>query len=591
MLLSLLSRRTIILLLCGLPIVGSCSRAPHPTTDPNHAATYTEWAVACDHPLASQAGAHMLAAGGNAVDAAVAASFCLSVVRPFSCGIGGGGFMVISLPPSPDDPDGRAIALDYRETCPATVGPDYFESFADGASRLGPKACGVPGTVAGLLYALENYGTLDRTTVLAPAILAARDGFTADAFHVGTSKTMSDAWHDHPELREGLADSWPRFVREGNIEVGDLIVNQPQAQALELIARDGAAAFYTGPIADAIMTAMGRGDGLDGGGTNGDGPMTLQDLAGYTVRERPALVGDFGPWRVLSMPPSSSGGIATQQVFGLLERLGGLTGDNEMNSPQWRHLLIEALKHAFADRAHWLADDAFTPVPVAELTAPSYLDSLAGRFDPDHTREPDDYGTNPQLPLDSGTSHISVLDANGMAVGCSETINLYWGSCVEVPGFGFLLNDEMDDFTTSIAANAYGLVQSDRNRPEPGKRPLSSMSPTIVLENGRPVAVAGASGGPRIISGTLQVLLSALIFGDDAGQAVTRPRLHHQWQPDEVRVETSWTDEATLKGLRARGHTLVSYEKPVGVVQAIIVKGGLITAASDPRKGGRPAGR
>jgi gamma-glutamyltranspeptidase/glutathione hydrolase len=363
--------------------------------------------------------------------------------------------------------------------------------------------------------------------------------------------------------------------------VGNLIVNEPHARALELIARDGAAAFYSGPIADAIMTAL----------APGDGPMTLADLAVYEVRERPALVGDFGPWRILSMPPPSSGGVATQQVFGLLERLDGLTGDVDVNSPQWRHLLIEAFKQAFADRARWLADDAFTPVPVAALTAPSYLDSLAGRFDPDHTGEPDDYGTAPQLPRDAGTSHISVLDTDGMSVGCSETFYLYWGSCVEVPGFGFLLNNEMDDFTTSAGANAFGLIQSDRNRPAPGKRPLSSMSPTIVLDGDRPVAIAGASGGPRIISGTLQVLLSALVFGDDAGQAVARPRLHHQWQPNEVRVETGWTNAATLDGLRARGHKVVSYKNPVGVVQAIVVKDGLITAASDPRKGGRPAGR
>jgi gamma-glutamyltranspeptidase/glutathione hydrolase len=178
-----------------------------------------------------------------------------------------------------------------------------------------------------------------------------------------------------------------------------------------------------------------------------------------------------------------------------------------------------------------------------------------------------------------------------MAVGCTETINLEWGSCVEVPGCGFFLNDEMDDFTTGEGANAFGLVQSDRNRPEPGKRPLSSMNPTIVLEDGRPVAVAGASGGPRIISGTIQVLLAALVFGNDAGQAVDRPRLHHQWQPDEVRVETGWKNEATLDGLRARGHKVVSYPHSVGVVQAIAVRDGLITAASDPRKGGRPAGR
>jgi gamma-glutamyltranspeptidase/glutathione hydrolase len=573
--LNLIARRAAILLLVSLPILGNCSRTP------DYAATYTQWAVACDHVLASQAGEQMLATGGNAVDAAVAASFCLSVVRPFSCGIGGGGFMVISLPPSQDDSNGRAIALDYRETCPAEVGPDYYESLPEGASQLGAKSCGVPGTVAGLLYALENFGTLDRATVLAPAIRAAREGFTADSSHVAAVETMGDAWRDHPELREGLADSWTRLVHEGNIDVGDLVVNEPQARALELIAHDGAAAFYEGPISDAIMTAMKRGDG----------PMTRADLAAYTVRERPALVGDFGPWRVLSMPPPSSGGVAMQQIFGLLERLGGLTGDDEMNSPQWRHQLIETFKHAFADRAHWLADDTFTPVPVVGLTASSYLDSLAKLFDPDHTLEPADYGTNPQLPLDSGTSHISVLDASGMAVGCSETINLYWGSCVEVPGFGFLLNDELDDFTTSAGANAFGLVQSDRNRPASGKRPLSSMSPTIVLEDGQPVAIAGASGGPRIISGTLQVLLSALVYGDDAGQAVVRPRLHHQWQPDEVRVETGWTNTSTLDGLKARGHEVVSYRKSVGVVQVIVVKDGHITAASDPRKGGRPAGR
>jgi gamma-glutamyltranspeptidase / glutathione hydrolase len=210
---------------------------------------------------------------------------------------------------------------------------------------------------------------------------------------------------------------------------------------------------------------------------------------------------------------------------------------------------------------------------------------------PAHTWPPDFYGTVDHLPEDSGTSHVSVLDANGMAVGCSETINLYWGSCVEVPGFGFLLNDEMDDFTTSSGANAYGLVQSDRNRPEPGKKPLSSMCPTIVLEDGKPIAIAGASGGPRIITGTLQVLLSALVFGDDAGLAVARPRMHHQWQPNEVRVETGWTDDTTLDGLKARGHQLVDYQNYVGVVQAIIVTDDQITAASDPRKGGRPAGR
>jgi gamma-glutamyltranspeptidase/glutathione hydrolase len=565
----------------SLTVLLSCARLPRPVTGPDFTATYAEWAVACDHEVASRAGAQMLAAGGNAVDAAVAASFCLSVVRPFSCGIGGGGFMVISLPPSDEAPEGRAVALDYREACPAAVGPYFFDKLPTGASERGVYSCAVPGTVAGLLYALEKYGTLDRATVLAPAIRAARGGFDADASHVDAATAMDDVWREQPELRAGMAAARPRLIRNGRIAVGDRIVNEPQARALELIARDGATAFYSGPIADAIVAVMAREDG----------PLTRADLAAYTVRERPALLGVFGPWRVVSMPPPSSGGVATQQVFGLLDRLGALDGHLEMDSPQWRHLLVESFKHAFADRARWLADDRFTPVPVARLTAPAYLDSLAARVDPRHTGKLDDYGSTRQLPDDAGTSHISVLDGKGMAVGCTETINLHWGSCVEVPGFGFLLNDEMDDFTTSDAANVYGLVQSDRNRPAAGKRPLSSMIPTIVLDGTRPVAIAGASGGPRIITGTLQVLLAALIFGDDAGQAVARPRLHHQWQPDEVRLETRWDDDALGRGLSERGHEVVSYPKSVGVVQAIVVKDGLITAASDPRKGGQPAGR
>ena len=573
-----------LMLLAGLVLASGCARAPYPVTapvyEPGSSATYTESAVAADHFLASEAGAQMLAAGGNAVDAAVAASFCLSVVRPFSCGIGGGGFMVISLPPSAADPAGRAVALDYRETCPAAVGPDYYEDKPDGTSRLGARASGVPGTVAGLLYALETYGTLDRATVLAPAIAAARDGYAADAAHVASGQTMVTVWEEHPELRSRMAEAWPRFAREGHITVGDLVVNEPQARALELIARDGAAAFYAGPIADAIMDAMDRDDG----------PMTRDDLAAYTVRDRPALIGDFGSWRVLTMPPPSSGGVATQQVFGLLERLGGLDGDINQNSTAWRHMLIESFKHVFADRARWLADDTYTQVPIAALTAPAYLDSLARQFDPEQTFAPDAYGTGPQLPGDAGTSHVSVLDASGMAVGCTETINLHWGSCAEVPGFGFMLNDQMDDFTTTDTANAFGLVQSDRNRPAPGKRPLSSMNPTIVLEDGHPIAVAGGSGGPLIITSTLQVLLSALIFGDDAGQAVARQRLHHQWEPDEVLVEAAWQDGETLDELRDRGHKIVWYNKSLGIVQAIVVTDGRITAASDPRKGGRPAG-
>ena len=576
-----LTRIPLILALVGLLSLSGCPRTPHSEADVPWAADFSRWAIACDHVLASQAGNLMLAKGGNAVDAAVAASFCLSVVRPFSCGIGGGGFMVISLPPSPDHPQGRAVALDYREACPAAVGPHYYDGLPGDASRRGPHAVGVPGTVAGLLYALDRYGTLDRATVLAPAIRVAREGFPADEAHVGAVAAMAEVRRKHPELRAGLAESWVNLAHEGHLAAGEKIVNELQARTLESIAREGADAFYKGDIAEAMVEAVGRGGG----------PLRRSDLQAYSVRERPALSSRCGPWRILSMPPPSSGGVVTQQVFGLLDRLGGLNSGQDMDSPAWRHMLIEAFKHAFADRARWLADDAFAPVPVKALTSPAYLDSLAARFDPDHTLPSSAYGTAVQIRDDSGTSHISVLDRNGMAVGCTETINLEWGSCVEVSGYGFLLNNEMDDFTTSEGANAFGLVQSDWNRPAPGKRPLSSMSPTIVQADGRVIAVAGASGGPRIISGTLQVLLAALVFGNDAGEAVARPRLHHQWQPDEVRVETGWKNRETLAGLRARGHEIVSYPGSVGVVQAVVVKDGRITAASDPRKGGRPAGR
>ncbi len=569
-------------LYCGLVamvLMAGCSPDSTAVRPPSFSATYSQWAIACDQGLAADAGAAMLAAGGNAVDAAVAASFCLSVVRPFSCGIGGGGFMVISLPPSDTNPHGRGVALDYREMCPAAIGPDFYNDLPDDASKRGVRSCGVPGTVAGLLYALEHFGTLDRKTVMAPAIRVAHEGFMADAAFVDAAKVLGEVRSEHPELE--LDGPWERFAHNGHCAVGDLIVNEPQARSLELIAHQGVNAFYNGPIAASITSVM----------AVNEGPLIQADLSAYTVRERSALVGDFGSWRVLSMPPPSSGGVATQQIFGFLQRLGGLDDGDDQDSVIWRHKFIEASKHAFADRARWLADDTYQPVPVAALTASAYLDSLAATFNPTGTLAHEAYGSGPQLPSDAGTSHISVLDAGGMAVGCTETINLTWGSCVEVPGFGFMLNDELDDFTTSSGANAFGLIQSDRNCPAPGKRPLSSMNPTIVLADDKPVAIAGASGGPRIISGTVQVLLSMLVFGDDAGAAVVRPRMHHQWQPDELRVEEAWTDQATLAGLRALGHNVVSYPNSVGVVQAIVARDGVISAASDPRKGGRTAGR
>jgi gamma-glutamyltranspeptidase / glutathione hydrolase len=286
------------------------------------------------------------------------------------------------------------------------------------------------------------------------------------------------------------------------------------------------------------------------------------------------------------MPPPSSGGVALVQIFGIFDRRFEDLARPNHNSPAYLHLLAEAIKHAFADRAEWLADPAFADVPTQQLIAPSYLDDLAGRVRSEAVLDDRfDYGT----VTPGGTSHLSVIDSNGMAVACTETVNLIYGSLVYVPEFGIVLNNQMDDFTTDPdAPNAFGLRQSLRNVPEPGKRPLSSMSPTIVLKDGRAVAIAGASGGPRIISATAQALLNSLLFDMDARQAVSSPRVHHQWLPEIFYVEPPLA--ALDDALGEFGHTIAHMED-IGVVQLIRVHAdGTITAASDPRKGGRPAG-
>ena len=277
------------------------------------------------------------------------------------------------------------------------------------------------------------------------------------------------------------------------------------------------------------------------------------------------------------------------QMLGILDRILPDEVESEVD-PRYIHSVVEAMKHAFADRATWLADDAFVEIPIDQLTSRAYIDGRAVLVG-DHTLDSAAYGTAIPLPEDGGTSHFSVIDSNGMAVACTETINLRFGSRVEVPGCGFMLNNEMDDFTTIPgAANAFGLQQSDRNLPQPGKRPLSSMTPTIVMRGGAVEMIAGASGGPLIINGTLQCLLNAMLFDCDAEEAVERPRFHHQWMPDRLYFEEGWSDVASTRALEDRGHAL-DRRPGVGNVQMIRVRDGLIYAASDPRKGGSPAGR
>jgi gamma-glutamyltranspeptidase/glutathione hydrolase len=561
------------------------------------AATYEHAAVAADHELASQAGFEMLQRGGNAVDAAVAASFALSVVRPDSCGVGGGGFMVIYDPPR----DGRpalSIAINYRETCPAAVGPDTFTALGSPtASRFGVHACGVPGTVAGLLAALERYGTLDRATVLAPAIRLAEEGWPADRHHLAAMREVAEALETHPSLRPTAVFVWERLCGSGTLGVGDRLENRDQARALRLIASHGTDAFYRGSIAEAIVDVM----GAEGG------PMTHQDLAGYQPQFIEPLRGAYQGHVVLTMPPPSSGGLALIQILGIYERgMARFSTVGKGIAPM--HLLVEAMKHAFADRARWLADPAFVDVPIARLISASYLDERAAQIDAARTLASGDYGSQEQSVIapatdDGGTSHLSVVDGRGMAVACSETVNLAFGSLVTVPGFGFQFNNQMDDFTTEPdRPNAFGLMQSSRNCPQPGKRPLSSMTPTILVRDDRAAMAIGASGGPRIITAVAQCIVNGIPreaplspvdapHPMSAAALVAAPRLHHQWMPDIVQYERVLEEvgASVLNDLIARGH--IARPGRTGNVQLVRVPGpGRIEAVCDPRKGGKPAG-
>jgi gamma-glutamyltranspeptidase/glutathione hydrolase len=550
---------------------------------------FTHACVAADHRLASQAGLEILRAGGNAVDAAVATSFALSVTRPYSCGIGGGGFMVIHLAPR----DGRppvSTAIDYRETAVAAVRPDSFEGLDADASTHGGKAVAVPGHVAGMLYALDKYGTMSRARVLAPAIRLAREGFDADAHYIKSTRDddLVIPWFKKdPARQQRFAWLWDRGLKRGQIALGDHVALPEQADALQRIADLGAPGFYDGPVADAIVRAV-RADGSE---------MTLADLAGYRVEEVRPLESEFRGRHILGMPPPSSGGIVLAQVFEMLDDRAAdfdAAVNAGHNSAPYIHLVTEASKHGFADRARWLGDANFVDVPLRALLSPAYIRARADLISTDHTLPHESYGSAAPPVEDHGTSHLCVVDPAGNAVACTETINLIYGSMVAVPEYGFVLNDCMDDFLTRGGhANAFGLSHADRNRPAPGKRPLSSMTPTIVLDaHGGVELVAGGAGGPRIISGTIQAALNVLVFDLPAAEAVSRPRFHHQWEPDVLQLEDALKTPALDDALRALGHH-VGRRDAVANVQVIRRVGGSPggwQGGSDPRKGGAPAG-
>lgn len=526
--------------------------------------------VAAEHRLAAKAGVEILRRGGNAVDAAVATAFAVCVANPSSCGIGGGGFLVIY-----DAWQGVAHALDYRETAPAAAHRDMFVRdgrAVPGLSLRGGLAVAVPGEVAGLLEAHRRFGRLPRALVMEPAIALARDGFAVEAHLAETIAKNLDAIRRSPDLAALLLGA------DGAAPAAGDVLRQPDlASTLERIAREGRRGLYEGPVAEAIVASVRAAGGV----------MTGDDLRRYRPRWRRPVSGSFRGLRFHSMPPPSSGGGVLVEILKILERddlpvLGH-------NSATYLHLLAEAMQFGFADRAAAYGDPDFVAVPLARLVSSPYARGLRRRIRAARTFPPDHYGKGAPV-TDRGTSHLSVVDRDGNAVACTTTINTAFGSMVVAGGTGVILNNQMDDFSAQAGVpNVYGLVGNAANAVAAGKRPLSSMTPTIVTRGGEVVAVAGASGGPFIISSTLQVLLNSTVFGMDADTAVRVPRIHHQWLPPRLMMEPG-IDAGVLRALRRLGHE-TGEVAGIGAVQLVRrVPGGGLEGAADPRKGGAAVG-
>ncbi|HEX7084748.1 MAG TPA: gamma-glutamyltransferase [Vicinamibacterales bacterium] len=522
---------------------------------------------------ASQAGLEILRAGGNAVDAAVAVGFALAVTHPAAGNLGGGGFMVIRLA------DGRQTVIDYREAAPGRATHDmYLDENGEPVperSRVGALAAGVPGSVAGLAYAQRRYGRLPLARVMAPAIALARDGFE-----------VSWALADSLAAARPLLSRFPESVRvfygpDGEPPLpGDRLTQPDLARTLELIAQQGPDAFYKGPIADLIVSEMERSGGL----------ITKDDLAAYTPREREPIVGTYRGYQIVAPPPPSSGGIALVQLLNILEAYP--LREYGHNSSRSIHLVTEAARRVYADRSKWLGDPDFFEVPVAGLISKTYAAALRDGIS--ETRATPSEQVLPGEPTGyehSETTHYSVVDADGNAVSTTTTINGSYGNGQVVPAAGFLLNNEMDDFSAKPGApNMFGLLGGEANAIAPRKRMLSSMTPTIVVKDGATRLVLGSPGGSRIITTVLQVILNVIDHGMTVQEAVDAPRFHHQWQPDSIRLERLGFPEDVVTALTAMGHA-TTVNDDMGDVHAIMIDDtGLRLGASDPRMDGRTVG-
>ena len=527
--------------------------------------------VVSQRAVASSIGADVLARGGNAVDAAVAVGFALAVALPRAGNIGGGGFMLVH-----DAASGATRAIDFRERAPAAAHTDMFLN-ADGdvdqhAYRYSHRAVGVPGTVAGLALAVERYGTLPLKTLIQPAIDLAVEGFVYDYDLASAIASRADHMMRHEHTRKTFLAADGKQLRPGNT------FRQPElADSLRSIAKDGPAAFYRGRIAELIAAEMRRGDGL----------ITMADLAAYEPVERDVVRGTFRGYAIRSMPPPSSGGVHVIQMLNMLERLP--IDDHGPRSARSLHLLAEVMKLAYADRSRHMGDPDFYDVPVQWLVSKPYAHTLAAAIDPHQARAANDIapGLAPS-PESEDTTHFSVMDAAGNAVAVTYTLNFSFGSGITVPGGGFLLNNEMTDFSAKPGVpDAFGLLTGEANAVAPAKRPLSAMTPTMVFRDGQPVLVTGSPGGSRIISAVLQHIVNVLVHDMNVAEANHAPRIHHQWQPDKLFVEAGHSADS-LALLRSFGHP-VTPGGTMGSVQAIAYDGTLFYGSADPRRPGAGA--
>jgi len=520
--------------------------------------------VATEQELASKIGLDILKAGGNAVDAAVGIGFALAVALPNAGNLGGGGFMVVH-----DAKTGKNIALDFREVAPKGASRDMYldagGKVVDGKSLYTHYAIGVPGTVAGMEHALKQWGTMPLGKVIAPAAALADKGFPV-------SETLAKIL-DQEKKNMG---QWPAtraifWKNGGPLKAGDALVQKDLAASLRLIGQQGARAFYQGSIAQKIAAETAPHAGA----------VTLADLRDYQVVERAPTTGTYRGYQVVTMPPPSSGGPHLVQILNMLEPLP--LAQWGPNSAQTIHYLAESMKLAYADRSEYLGDPAFVKIPLKGLTSKAYANELLKTIDPNTARSGKSIKPGKPQPYESDqTTHYSVVDKAGNAVAVTYTLNTNFGSGIVAQGTGILLNNEMDDFSAKPGvANAYGLVGGDANAVAAGKRPLSSMTPTMVLKDGKPVLVTGSPGGARIITTVLQTVVNVIDFGMNPAEAASTPRVHHQWTPDELRIEKGLSPD-TIALLKARGHN-VQLKASMGRTQTIQLRGDAMYGYSDPR--------